>query len=155
MDATPSAGVVRKRPTRRAKRKPSIWDDVLRWLGFSLFVSLVPFGFAWLVVYPKNRAVFEWFMLWENGELALVSALLAASAVGDLIRPKLRHLKTALFAGTAAVATAFLGSFLFALLRGGGSGLSHGEITGLQLTLLAFAFAVGFGCKLIAGLSEG
>jgi len=59
-------------------------EGILKWLIFTVIVSLIPFGMVALSLWSGDKPL-SLAVLWPHGELLLVATALAADGIGDLI----------------------------------------------------------------------
>jgi hypothetical protein len=93
------------------------FERLVKWIVFSVVISLLPLAADWANRISQGRSGISEDVLAEvlaHGELLLISAAIAADAVGDLIgsRPEFKMLKY--LAGGACLAIILFGSLWYA-----------------------------------------
>jgi hypothetical protein len=85
---------------------------LLRWILFSVFVSLIPLLLHWVVLLGQEKPLSGvWTAVLAHGELLLISTAIAADAIGDMVASGLRNEVGKVLAGGGCVL-----SLLFAAL---------------------------------------
>jgi len=87
----------------------------IRWILFSVILSLLPLFFLWLVnlAYENRDSSME--ALVSRGELMLVTAILCATVIGDLIGHNSKNKIILLFFGFISVFLMLVSSSLYTL----------------------------------------
>ena len=124
-------------------------ERLIQWAVFGVAISLIPFGFRWVLFDVTSRplALNE---LISQGELLLISTALAATAIGDVISVHPRLQTRALIVGGLSLITVITGASYYALVNAGLLKTDHVVRTSLAL----FIFSLIGGCTSIVAAEQ-
>ncbi len=123
-------------------------EGILKWLVFTVAVSLVPFGMVALSLWSGDKPL-SLGALWPHGELLLVATALAADGVGDLIPTNPTASRAKIVAAGMCVIILVVAALWYALIQGHPefklSKISKGSMTIFASTVIACMC-----CKILA-----
>jgi hypothetical protein len=89
-------------------------EKLVRWAVFRVIIALVPLAFNLASMLTEGKL--ELVQICSRGELLLISAVISAGAIGEIIGVVEGHNIGKLFAGGACVITLFIASHWFATI---------------------------------------
>jgi hypothetical protein len=142
---------------RQMTTPEKVYNKIQIWILFNVFVALTPIVFHF-ISYPIRGLRVNVGELLAKGDLLLVTAALAAGAIGDImfsgsqksLTPNLKISKT-LVCG-CCVLLLMLSSLIYAQISTSGTPLSHEMIVKFSSTLFGCTFFVGLCCGVLAEL---
>jgi hypothetical protein len=124
---------------------------ILKWLFFTVFMSLIPFLLTGLTLWidPKPGKAFEWSSLWPHGDLLLISTAIAADGLGDMIPTGSWATKSKIVSAGSCVILLFLCALWYAVVQDHPS-YPTSKISESSLWLFGLTLVATFVCKLLA-----
>jgi hypothetical protein len=122
---------------------------LLKWLIFSVILAVIPIGFTYIHLLTDGKPPTLPALI-AHGELALISFILAADAVGDLIASGKEKQKRKIVCGGGCVLTAIAASLYFAHVSLN-SKADPNIVFSVSLWIFGFAVIASGMCKVWAG----
>jgi len=125
---------------------------IVKWFIFSVIIALLPIIFNLLIVLSNGVAP-SLEILTSRGELLLVAAGIAASAIGELIASGQNYMTPKLLAGGSCVIILSLASLYFAHISATiilGKTLDANVVSYTSMYLYIFAILSGASCIVLA-----
>jgi hypothetical protein len=131
-------------------------EKIVRWLIFSVVIALLPLAFNYIriLIQGTNPTLV---VLLSRGELLLVSAAIAAAAIGELIASGEEWRIAKYVAGGGCVSVLFLTSALFAEISNAtysGAAVNSALISSSSALLFGFAVVSSASCIVLAELRK-
>jgi hypothetical protein len=131
-------------------------ERVVRWLIFSVIIALLPLAFNYLRIFIRGT-IPSLILLLSHGELLLVSAAIAATAIGELVASGEERKIAKYVAGGGCVSILFLASALFAEISSAiysGASISSELVSSSSTLMFGFTVISSISCIVLAELSE-
>ena len=128
------------------------WKRFVRWLIFSVVLSLVPLGVSALIRATRGQAVTLESLL-ANGELLLIAAALTSAAVGDLLGGTGKRPVRELIAGGSCIVLLAVSALYFAdvsAARASQSTIDLGLVRSISIVLFSCALLSSGSCVLLS-----
>lgn len=123
---------------------------VIRWIIFSVIIGITPIFLNFFSILFSKEIDFSFFLLVSKGESFLISAVIAAGAVGELIGRGQRWEIGKIISGGSCLLLLIFSSYLFSRISGLGptelldqmNSINTTSVTIFSCTFIASAFCV-------------
>lgn len=129
-------------------------EKLVRWALFGVVIALLPIAFSGFKILHRGEA-FDHSLLLSDGELLLVSAGIAAAAIGEIVASGANAKILKVVCGAGATALLMISSFSFADIASLSPTLSDGAaIAAESLWIFAFTVLSGASCIILSEVRE-
>lgn len=141
------------------KWKPSItdmvaystWEKMTRWIIFNVIIALLPLLLNYFIIRTSGRAA-DMAMLIAKGEILLISAAIAAGAIGELLNGGDGHRIAKYVAGGSCVILLFMTAGWFTHIHGLTSPANIDFITSNSIVLFIATMVTSAWCVTLSEL---
>jgi len=111
------------------------YEKLIYWIIFNVFISLLPllFNYLFLSIQDSFSGLND---LFYRGELFIISAVIAADAVGEFMIGTIRNKYARLITGGSCVILLTMSSLLFAATSVNIDQINHSRVTGISVTVI-------------------
>lgn len=129
-------------------------EKLIRWFIFSVVIALTPILFNIISILFSEEINFSFFLLVSKGESFLISAVIAAAAIGDLIATGKKWVIGKILSGGSCVILLLLSSYLFSHISSLAPIELHAQIGNVNFTSIFIFSCTVFSSGFCVGLAK-